>query len=102
MVSHTLIPSIQWKSTLVINIILLVGLLLLDTIGCLKNDYSTPTVNNIYSSSASTVSNLGNIQPCIEGRDCALQVQAASFYRVCLVWCTHVIGQNKLCCDWSE
>ena len=36
-----------------------------DTVGCLKNDYSTPTVNNIYSSSACTVSNLGSIQPRI-------------------------------------
>ena len=38
----------------------------------------------------------------LEGRDLFLQVQAASFYTVCLVWRSHVIGQNKLCCDWSD
>jgi len=36
-----------------------------DTVGCSKNDYSTPTVNNNYSSSACTVSNLVTIPPCV-------------------------------------
>jgi len=40
-------------------------MILWDAVGCLKNDYSTPTVNNIYLSSACTVSNLGSIQPCV-------------------------------------
>jgi len=40
-------------------------IILWDTVGSLKNDYSTPTVNNIYLSSACTVSNLGSIQPGI-------------------------------------
>jgi len=34
--------------------------------------------------------------------DWYLQVQAASFYTVSLVWCSHVIGHNNLCCDWSD
>ena len=39
-----------------------------DTVGCLKNNYSTPTFNNIYSSSACTV--IFSVFSCaLEGRD---------------------------------
>jgi len=74
------------------------------TIGCLKNDYTTPTVNNIYSSSACTVSDLVCIQLCAWRKRLRLHVQTASFYSLpgwcILVWlvrinCT-VIGPNKL------
>jgi len=83
-------------------------IILWDTAVLLVNDnYSTPTVNNIYySSSSGTGSDTASCRmmcTVFPSRSSLISpVQAVSFYLVHCVGVSSVIGQNKLPCGWSE